>query len=99
LPSVFFAPLPERPVLVDAAAFRFNIINYKTQMIRSSSEKWAIMPCGRRCSRHMCLHPLNFGRLRTPEDRRPAMLAAFPVNSSIIATATTPTQIAGLGEE
>jgi hypothetical protein len=43
LPSVFFALLPGRLALLEAAAFRFNI-NNKTQMIRFSSEK-----CGRLC--------------------------------------------------
>jgi len=38
LPSDFFVPLLERLALLDADAFRFNI-NYKTQMIRFSSEK------------------------------------------------------------
>jgi len=40
LPSVFFAPPVGRlcDALPAADAFRFNIINYKTQMIRFSSE-------------------------------------------------------------
>jgi hypothetical protein len=74
--------------MLAAAVFRFNI-NYKTQTIRFSSEKSMGDLCFADCGGpDLFTRPVarESWKLRTPEDRRGLILAAFASKSSIIVT-------------